>query len=52
MPYTATRRLYHMSGKKMSKYAMYRRAKKLCSEINAKLSILESRYLKSRLNHV
>lgn len=52
MPYTATRRLYHMFGKKVSKYMMFKKAKKMCSEINSKLSLLESRFLKSRLHHV
>jgi len=52
MPYTATRRLYHMFGRKVSKYVMYRKAKRMCGEINSKLSILESRFIKNRLQHV
>lgn len=51
MPYTATRRLYHVSNKKASKDAMYRKAKKMCNEISRNMSLLESRYLKSRMNH-
>lgn len=52
MPYAATRRLYHMCNKKMSKEAIYRKAKKMCNEISRNMSLLESRYLKSRLHHV
>ncbi len=52
MPYTATRRLYHMFGRKVSKYVMYKKAKRMCNEINRNMSLLESRFLKSRLHHV
>lgn len=52
MPYTATRRLYHMSGKKVSKYVLYKKARRMCSEINRNMSLLEARYLRSRLHHV
>lgn len=52
MPYTATKRLYHMTGRKISKYSMYKKAKRMCSEINSKLSLLESRFLKSRLRNI
>lgn len=52
MPYTATRRLYHMFGKKVSKYVMYRKARKLCNDISRNMSMFESRYMKSRLHHV
>lgn len=52
MPYSATRRLYHVAGKKVSKEAMYRKARKMCNEISRNMSLLESRYLKSRMNHV
>ncbi|MDP3790580.1 MAG: hypothetical protein Q8R38_00850 [Candidatus Omnitrophota bacterium] len=52
MPYTATRRLHHISGRKVSKYAMYRKARRMCNEINSKLSFLESKFLKSRLHNV
>ena len=52
MPYTATRRLYHMFGKKVSKYVLYKKARRLCNEINRNMSTLESRFLKSRLHHV
>lgn len=52
MPYTATRRIYHMFGKKISKFVMYRKARRMCGEINSKLSVLESRFVKSRLHHV
>ena len=52
MPYTATRRLYHMFGRKVSKYVLYKKAKKLCGEISRDMAVLESRFLKSRLHHV
>jgi hypothetical protein len=52
MPYTATRRLYHMFGRKVSKYIMYKKAKRMCNEIHRNMSLLESRFLKSRLHHV
>ncbi len=51
MPYTATRRLHHMFGRKVSKYVMYRRAKRMCGEINRNMVLLESRFLKNRLHH-
>jgi hypothetical protein len=46
----AVRRLYHVTGRKISKFAMYMKAKRMCNEINSKLSLLESRFLKSRLH--
>lgn len=52
MPYTSTRRLYHMYGKKVSKTVLYKKAKRMCNEINRSISLLESRFLKSRLHHV
>ena len=51
MPYTSTGKLYHMFGKKVSKYLMYRRAKRLFSEINRDISVVEARSLKSRGGH-
>jgi len=51
MPYVSTRRLYNVFGRKISRYLSYRKAKKLYSEINREMSIFESRFLKSRLNH-
>ena len=50
MPYTATRRLYHIFGRKVSKFLVCRKAKKLYNEINRDISFVESRYLKSRLH--
>ena len=52
MPYTATRRLYNVVGKKISKYLNYRRAKRLYNEINRDMAFFESRYMKFRLHHV
>jgi len=51
MPYTATRRLYNVVGKKISKYLNYRRAKRLYNEINRDMAFFEYRYIKSRLHH-
>jgi len=51
MPYPTTRRLYHIFGRKVSKYFVCRKAKKMYNEINRDMAALESRYLKSRLNH-
>ena len=51
MPYTATRRLYNVVGKKISKYLNYRRAKRLYNEINRDMAFFESRYIKTRLHH-
>ena len=51
MPHTATRRLYNVLGKKISRYLAYRKAKKLCSEISRGMAFFESKYLKSRLHH-
>ena len=48
MPYTNTRRLYHMIGRKVSKYVMYRKAKRLYSEINRDMHNFESKFIRSR----
>ena len=52
MPYIATRRLYNVLGKKISRYFSYRRAKKLYNEISRGMAFFESKYLKARLHHV
>jgi hypothetical protein len=51
MPYLSTRRSYNIFGKKVSKYLSYRKAKRLCNEINRDMAFFESRYIKSRMNH-
>ena len=51
MPYLATRRLYNVVGKKVSKFIAYRRAKRLYNEINRDMAFFESKYLKARLHH-
>jgi hypothetical protein len=51
MPYTATRRLYNVLGKKISRYLAYRRAKRLYNEINRDMAFFESKYMKARLHH-
>lgn len=52
MPYLSTRRLHHIFGKKISKFLTYKKAKRLCSEINRDMAFFESRFLKYRVNHV
>ena len=51
MPYVATRRLYNVIGKKVSRYFNCRKAKKLYNEINRDMAFFESRFMKSRLHH-
>jgi hypothetical protein len=51
MPYTATRRLHNVFGRKISRYFACRRAKKLYNEINRDMAFFESRFMKSRPNH-
>lgn len=51
MPYLSTRRMYNIFGKKVSRYLSYKKAKKLCNEINRDMTFFETRYIKSRLNH-
>jgi hypothetical protein len=51
MPYIATRRLYNVVGKKISKYLSYRKAKRLYNEINRDMTFFESKFLKARLHH-
>ena len=51
MPYLATRRLYNVVGKKLSRFITYRRAKRLYNEINRDMAFFESKYMKARLHH-
>ena len=51
MPYASTRSLYNVFGRKIARYMTYRKAKKLYNEISRGMSVFESRFLKSRLNH-
>lgn len=52
MPYITTRRLHGAAlGKKISRYFNYKKAKRMFSEINREMDFLESRFVKSRLNH-
>jgi hypothetical protein len=51
MPYSATRRLYSLMGRKVAKYFNYRKAKRLYNVINRDMAFFETRYLKSRLHH-
>jgi hypothetical protein len=38
-------------GKKLVRFFNYRRAKKLCGEINRDMTFFEARFLKSRFHH-
>jgi hypothetical protein len=40
-----------MFGKKVSRYFMYRKAKRMFSEINREMGSIETRFMKTRLNH-
>lgn len=51
MPYASTRRLYNVFGKKIVRYMAYRKAKRLYNEINRDMTMFESRFIRSRLNH-
>ena len=51
MPYTTTRRSYNVFGKKVARYLTYRKAKKLCNEINRDMTMFESRFIRSKLHH-
>ncbi len=48
MPYLTTRRNGNVFGKKVVKFFMYHKAKKLCSVINRDMAFFESRFLKGR----
>lgn len=50
MPYISTRRLYHI-GRKISKYFLYKKAKRLYNEISRDLEYVESKVLKARNGH-
>lgn len=51
MPYAETRRLYHIFGKKIARYFLYKRAKRLYNEINRGLSVMESKMIRLRNSH-
>ena len=48
MPYLVTRRQHNMFGKKVMRFFMYKKAKRLCSMLNKDLAFFESRFLKTR----
>ena len=52
MPYIATRRLYNVVGKKVSRFFEYKKAKKLYNEINRDMTSVESRFIRSRLHQI
>ena len=51
MPYAGTRRHRGMFARKVLKYLMCRRAKRLFSEISRGISAVESRMLRQRFAH-
>jgi hypothetical protein len=50
MPYLATRRLHDTFAKKVSKYLVYRKAKRMYNEINKGMMLFEARYLRSKMS--
>lgn len=46
-----TKRAPATFGRKISRYFLYRKAKKLCSDIDREMSVFETRFLKHRFNH-
>ena len=48
MPYASTRRHHGIFARKVSKYLMYRRARRLFSQIIRGISAVESRMLRQR----
>ena len=50
MPYTSTRRLYNVFGRKVSRFLGYKKAKKLYNEINRGMEAVESRFIRSKLS--
>lgn len=50
MPYSATRRLYNVFGRKISRFFGYRKAKRLYNEINRDMTSVESRFIRSRMH--
>ena len=48
MPHLTTRRLNNIFGKKVMRYFMYKKAKKLCSMINRDMAFFEARFLRAR----
>jgi len=51
MPYIATRRLYSVAGKKISRYSAIRRSKKLYNEVSRDMAFVEAKYLKTRMHN-
>ncbi len=51
MPYISTRRNNNVFARKISRFMMYRRAKRLFAEINRDMSAVEERMMRRRLIH-
>ncbi len=41
----------HMSGRRVSKYMMYKKARRMYHDISSRLTYLENRFLKNRHHH-
>lgn len=52
MPYAGANRAHSSKGKKMTRLMNYKRAKRLCIEINRDIAFFEAKFLKSRLHHI
>ncbi len=48
MPHLTTRRLHNIFGKKVVRFFLYKKAKRLCSAINRDMAFFEARFLKTR----
>jgi len=48
MPHITTRRLPNIVGKKVMRYFMFKKAKRLCSTINRDMAFFEARFLRER----
>lgn len=51
MTYVSTRRFYNEFGRRMARFFLYRKARRLYKQINREISVIESRFVKSRLHH-
>lgn len=50
MPYTTTRRNHNVFARKVERYFTYKKAKRMFNAINRDMMVLESRFLRSKLN--
>ncbi len=51
MPNNASNRLQNSISRKLEKFLVCRRAKRLCNEISREMAFFESKFVKPRLHH-